>query len=804
MRSLSISKASECHLCALPIIGKTYISDDRSKRFCSQECLKVYEIANKRGLDLIKESRAYQHRVSWPKESISNQHLIVATIDGMYCPSCALLIKACLMKLPGIIDVNVNYISNSARIYYDPSQIKEEDIALEISALGYTAYLSKGDSRKSFKRKYRSPFMSLSIAGMLTALVMLIDLVVLYPAYSRGTISRNVAIYEYIALAFTTPVQFLLGWSILRDALKSIQAWRITSDALLSVSSLTAYFYSIYATFAKAGPVYFAAAAMITTIAIAGRSFENLAKRRLTDASNWFNSLLPDQAWLIKAASIEAIPTDDIEPGMHILVRPGERVPIDGVIVEGSSVIDESALSGEISPISKTANDKVIAGTLNMGSNLAISAQTTKNETIVKKIIRIIEGARSSKAYFQDRVDRIAAFYIPFLLIIALFNLANWYITSSSLVTSLISLIAVLIAGCACCLGFKSSLSTSFFLDAALRQGILVRDIGILERANSIKNLVLGKTGVITNGKFAISNIYPASPEISPSEVLLKAAGAESFSHHPIARAITQAVSNYKLPICVNFKVEAEGINGKMDGELIHIGSERYIESKIIFINEKLRNDASECRRQGQTVVFVANRQRALGIIGLADEIKTSTHEAISQLKDFGISLHILSSDDKRTVSSIGRRIGIESVYADVLKEDKFEPIEKLQRTSPTGMVSDGISDYSALTQADLRISLGNDGVDSDLIDAIVLNRKLTGISDLVKLSRRTVEANKQNLWISLGLSVIAVAAATAGFLTPITAAALAFIANLLIIANSLKIGNLLQTDNSSANIIRS
>ncbi|HZD60233.1 MAG TPA: heavy metal translocating P-type ATPase [Anaerolineae bacterium] len=792
MEYLNSSERTTCHLCGLPVISSGYTSmdEDGEKQFCCHGCLQVYEIAKEIGLDLTDRSTIRdQVRDRWQTNRGFKGYSADISIDGMWCPSCTLLIEAALLRSPGILNAEVNYITGSARVQYEPSLVSESDIARDIRSLGYGADISLDAPEEKGRSEQRALFVYFLIAGVLTMQIMVIYFLILYPQYFKGVIDDYTISYEYVVWGIATPVQFLAGWPFLRGAYQSIRARYGTMDLLVAIGTLSAYLYSVYALVTRSGEVYFDSSSMIITVVIIGRSLEALAKVKSAAAVGGLISLLPKQAWRIANQSIEPIATDNIEPGMLILVRPGERIPADGVITEGSSSVDESLLTGESVPIDKKVHDDVIGGTLNTNGSIVIAVKNTGDETALAKIAHLVDEAQSRKATIQRFADRVAAWFVPTIIATAVLTSVGWYIADRSFTSSLIRAVTVLVVACPCSLGLATPLAVSLAINKASTHGLLIHNADSLERAGLVDQLVFDKTGTITRGKISVEGVYPLLDGVSARDILRTVIGVEVFSEHPIARAIVELDGDSTPLVCRNFKAEAGGVSGEIAGKPVLIGSEQYLATSGIPLNDTALKLVDEHRKRGRTVVFVADGRRTLAIITLADEVRKSANEAIKHLENLGVMVAMISGDNQRTVTTIGKSLAIDNVFAEVLPDRKLELIKELQKAYFVGMVGDGINDAPALAQADLGIAMGG-GTDvaMESADITLLSQDLAGIPYLLRLSQKTMQVIRQNFGWTLAYNMVATTAAIAGFLTPVIAATVMALSSLIVVVNSTRI----------------
>jgi len=611
---------------------------------------------------------------------------------------------------------------------------------------------------------------------------------------------------SYLLWALATPVQFWAGWRFYRGAWGALRHKTADMNTLVAVGTSAAYLYSVVAVLfpylfstAKAElGLYFDTSAMIIALILLGRFLETRARGQTSEAINKLIGMQPKMALVVREGKETEIPVEDVEVGDLILVRPGERVPVDGIIHQGYSAVDESMISGESIPVEKRVGDEVIGATINKTGSFKFKATKVGKDTTLARIIRLVEEAQGSKAPIQRLADVIASYFVPIVIGIAIITFIIWYFVgpAPALTFALLNFIAVLIIACPCALGLATPTAIMVGTGKGAEHGVLIRSAEALERAHQINTVLLDKTGTLTQGEPRVTDIV-AIPSSSQEEVLQLAASAEHGSEHPLGEAISRAASEKKLkvsPASDFTAIPGHGVEASVEGKKVLLGNLRLIKDKGFSPNE-LETEAERLWEKGKTVMFLGVDSQVTGIIALADTLKPDAREALEELHKMGIEAVMLTGDNRRTAEAIAQEVGIDRVVAEVLPEHKAEEVKKLQEEGKVvAMVGDGINDAPALAQADVGIAIGT-GTDvaMETGDITLISGDLTAIATAVSLSKRTMRTIKQNLfWAFLYNSVgIPIAAGILypliGFLlNPIIAGAAMAFSSVSVVSNSL------------------
>jgi Cu+-exporting ATPase len=627
----------------------------------------------------------------------------------------------------------------------------------------------------------------------------------------------------YLLWALATPVQFWAGWRFYRGAWGALRHKTADMNTLVAVGTSAAYFYSMVAVlfpslFAATGVelgLYFDTSAMIITLILLGRFLETRARGQTSEAIKKLIGLNPKTALVIRDGEEREIPVEDVQVGDLILVRPGERVPVDGIISEGYSSIDESMITGESIPVEKKVGDEVIGASINKTGSFKFEATRVGKDTTLAQIIRLVDEAQGSKAPIQRLADVIASYFVPIVIGIATITFILWYYIgpSPALTYAILNFVAVLIIACPCAMGLATPTAIIVGTGKGAEHGVLIRSAETLERSHKISVVLLDKTGTLTQGKPEVTEII-ALPSFSKEEVLRLAASAEHSSEHPIGEAIVKAALDEKLqiPSASYFNaVPGHGVVASAEGRKLLLGNLRLMTEKKLPLNG-LEEEAERLWSKGKTVMFLGIDSHIAGIIALADTLKPNAKVAVDALHDMGIEVVMLTGDNQRTAEAISREVGIYRILAEVLPEHKAQEVKKLQEEGKVvAMVGDGINDAPALAQADVGIAIGT-GTDvaMETGDITLIRGDLTGITTAISLSKRTMRTIKQNLFwaFAYNTALIPVAAGVLyfafrhtgvpsglhlilgdyGFLNPILAAAAMAASSLTVVSNSLRL----------------
>jgi Cu+-exporting ATPase len=606
---------------------------------------------------------------------------------------------------------------------------------------------------------------------------------------------------DYVLWALATPIQFYVGWQYYVNGFKSIRNGSANMDVLVALGSSAAYFYSIpIALGLIPGHVYFETAAVIITLVKLGKFLEAKAKGGAGDAIRKLMNLRPRKAYVVRDGIEVEVPVDEVAVGDLVLVHPGEKVPVDGVVVDGRSSVDESMLTGESLPVEKVPGDEVIGGTINKLGLIKFEATKIGKETALAQIIKLVEEAQASKAPIQNLADKISAIFVPVVIGIAAVTFLIWYFfiplgpdASVGLFTrALINTVAVLVIACPCAMGLATPTAVMVGTGKGAALGILIKKSESLERAGEITTVVLDKTGTITRGQPAVTEVRLADFPAGEDDLLRLAASVEKGSEHPLGEAITAEANARDLTLSepLGFQaVPGQGVRAEVDGQQIAVGNRRLMEGADMDISP-LADALEHLENNANTTVLIAVDGEVAGVLGVADTVKDGSLEAIQSLQKMGLKVAMLTGDNQRTAEAIAEQVGLDMVLAEVHPGEKAAQIKKLQaQDAVVAMVGDGINDAPALAMADIGIAIGT-GTDVAMASApvVLISGDLRGVPKAIALSRRTLKTIKQNLFWAFFYNVILIPAAALGLLNPMLAAGAMSFSSIFVVTNSLRL----------------
>jgi P-type Cu+ transporter len=718
------------------------------------------------------------------------------SLDGMTCASCAHRIEKKLNNLDGVT-ATVNFATEKARVEYG-DEVTPEQLVATVEEVGYRARLPEAPTEAVAEE---DPTVSLRqrllISAVLTVPVIAMAMV---PALQFTN-------WQWLSLVLAVPVVVWGAWPFHRAALANLRHGSATMDTLISMGTLAALGWSVYALFwgtagmpgmkhafeltiartDGTGNIYLEAAAGVTTFILAGRYFEALAKRRAGAALEALLELGAKDVSVLRNGVEQRIPIDKLSVGDEFVVRPGEKIATDGVVVGGHSAVDASMLTGESLPVDVGPGDQVVGATVDIDGRLVVRANRIGSDTQLAQMARLVEDAQNGKAHVQRLADRISGVFVPIVIALSVATLGFWIATSGSVAAAFTAAVAVLIIACPCALGLATPTALMVGTGRGAQLGILIKGPEVLEASGRVDTIVLDKTGTVTTGTMTLLDVITASGE-QPDEVLRLAGALENSSEHPIAKAIAGGARDKvgDLPSVEEFKsLEGLGVQGIVDGHTVLVGRRRLLD-----LPDGLAKAMREAESEGKTPVAVGWDRQARGVLVVADAVKPTSAEAISELRALGLMPIMLTGDNEAAARMIARQVGIDEVIAEVLPQEKMETVKRLQADGRVvAMVGDGVNDAAALAQADLGLAMGS-GTDVAIqaSDLTLVRDDLRAVPDAIRLSRKTLTTIKGNLFWAFAYNIAALPLAAAGLLNPMIAGAAMAFSSVFVVSNSLRL----------------
>jgi Cu+-exporting ATPase len=726
-------------------------------------------------------------------------------VTGMTCATCALRIEKGLKNVAGVSQASVNLATERATVEYDPGVIEDGRFERLIRDLGYDAVIEAShdtdsgalsDSTDKEKELRQREIRKLRLSFIVSVILSFPLLAAMFAGMFR--IEALMFLHNpVVQLALATPVQFVIGYRFYKHAFKSIRSGSPSMDVLVALGTSAAYLYSIYNGFFRSLPagqnpaLYFEASAIIITLVLLGKLLEAAAKGRTSEAIKRLIGLQPKTARVLKDGEEIDIPIAELEVGQAVLVRPGERIPVDGEILEGSSAVDESMITGESIPVEKTKGDTVIGAAINTYGAFTFKATKVGRDTILAQIIRVVEEAQGSKAPIQRLADRVAGIFVPAVLGVAAVTFLIWLLAAGDLTMGLISAVAVLVIACPCAMGLATPTAIMVGTGKGAENGVLIRSGESLELAHKLDAIVFDKTGTITLGEPSLTDIVSLNGW-SRIDLLRLAGAAEKNSEHPLGIAIAEAARRELDQIGEAHDFQAapgKGVRAVIDDHTVLVGTRGFLSEAGLSL-AAVEDRIATLEAEGKTVMLLSVDGEVQGLLAVADRVKDGSRTAVKTLKAMGLEVYMITGDNRKTAEAIGREVGVDQIMAEVLPERKAQAVEQIRKQGKiVAMVGDGINDAPALVTADIGMAMGT-GTDiaMESADITLMNGDLMSVAAAIQLSQRTMRKIKQNLFWAFFYNTIGIPIAAFGMLNPIIAGAAMAFSSVSVVSNSLSL----------------
>lgn len=792
---------SSCELCGLP--SEPPVEDGQGNVFCCRGCRKVYgalgdaDVSREELLGYAEESTLSEEEVEELLGEGKAEELI-CRVDGMWCSTCETFIERAVSKREGVLGVEASYSNEMAHVVYDPSLTDRESVYGAFDGIGYEA----GDVSADGEEREEVLNFRWIAAGVFGMMIMMVYVTFMYPLYfgmtetyyygdlgtfRKGDLGEAYVRFNWWLLLMAIPVVFYSGYPILRSAYVSLRARSPNMNTLVAVGSLSAFSYSAFATLTGRMEVYFDTAVMIIVVVMVGKTIESWLKAGSSRAVERLMEQSASEATVLDGDGREErqVPVEEVGEGDLLLVRPGEKVPVDGVVAEGSSAVDESLFTGEPVPVEKEVGDEVVGGTLNTSGALRVEATRVGDDSALSRLVRELWQVQSSRPSIQRTVDRVAGMFVPAVLALASATFIYYLSNGSPFPKAMLVGVSVLVASCPCALGLATPMALSSGSSRASDRGLLVKELDVFEVARDLDVVALDKTCTMTEGEMKVAAVRTLDE--GEEEVLRRAAALESLSSHPIAGAVVERYGG-EAPSVEDFESRPGfGVVGTVGGERVVVGNRDLMEREGLDVGAA-GEVLEEVLDGGTTAVLVAWGGRVRGVLSVSDTLREGVEEEVAEMRKRGLRVAVLTGDGREAAESLAEEVGIDEVYADVGPEEKASVVRGLGQDGVVAMVGDGVNDSLALAAADVGIAIGS-GADVALEsgDVAAVDDDLSAVLDLMDVSDSTSRTIRQNLGWAFSYNLVALPLAVTGFLNPLIAASAMAASSVVVVGNSVR-----------------
>ena len=749
-----------------------------------------------------------ENKVLTPDKAVgqptAQEQRVSLPVTGMSCASCALSVESMVGAQPGVSQAAVNFASQTLQVSYNPDKITLAEIQRNVQEIGFDLIVDEENAQEKQEEEQHNRYQTLKKRTIAAAILTL-------PVFIIGMFFMNMPYGNWIMMVLSAPVLFYFGRGFFINAFKQARNGKANMDTLVSLSTGIAFGFSVFNTFFPEfwhtrglhPHVYFEAAAVVIVFIMLGKLLEERAKSNTSTAIKKLIGLQPKTVWLVEGEHEREVPISQVQKGDLLLVRAGEKIPVDGEVAQGTSYVDESMISGEPVPVAKQKGDKVFAGTINQKGSFRFVAEKVGIETMLAQIIKMVQEAQGSKAPVQKLVDKIAGIFVPVVLLIALVSFTTWLMLGgdNALTQGLLALVTVLVIACPCALGLATPTAIMVGVGKGAENGILIKDAESLEQAHKVNAVILDKTGTITEGKPVLTDImWAGGAEARKQTLQTILLSLELQSEHPLAEAVVRYLKDQEvrsLELDTFDSVTGRGVKASLHGNRYLAGNHRLLEEEGVHVDPKLTQLASSLRDEAKTVIFFTENSSAVALVAIADQIKQSSAAAIRTLQEQDIEVYMLTGDNQQTAASVAAQVSIRNYKAEVLPSDKAAFVKELQTQGKVvAMVGDGINDSHALAQADVSVAMGKGSdIAIDVAKMTLISSDLQQVPKALKLSKQTVRAIKQNLFWAFIYNLIGIPIAAGvlyplyGFLLdPMIAGAAMALSSVSVVTNSLRL----------------